>query len=274
MEGVPGISKLINQTPRIDLIAKALEKIIKSSKRNDLLRITAGILDIKNASSKPIEKIYVGRNIVVALTNLAETLEEVLRLKNASYKKLLDGPHKALDLFQKAYADLKSRDGKINLKSTEDIQWLRDSGIFGIFSFAAGIISFLGELSKNNSLAKLGRFVQTYTSDGDKFLSNNSDRNHCGFGFTIENFFANAIDMSKNKISEKATRILIAAQYAVSWASRTLAIRSQAAEHQDNLTKIYENPFQYCKEASFALLKALNPFNSQPLQRSTVSIRA
>lgn len=151
------------------------------------------------------------------------------------------------------------------------MQWLRDSGVFGIFSFAAGMVSFLGELSKNNWLAKLGRLVQTYTSDGDKFLSNNADRNHCGFGFTIENFFANVIDISKDKISEKATRILIAAQYAISWASRTLAIRSQAAEHQANLTKIHENPFGYCKEASIALIKALNPFSGLTQNKSELT---
>ncbi|MFM7457099.1 MAG: hypothetical protein ACKO3R_00345 [bacterium] len=268
LEGFPLISKLINQTPRLDLIAKASEKIIKSAKRNDLLRIIAGFADIANTIIRPVEDIYLGRSIVVALTNASETLEEVLKLKNASYKNLLDGPRRAIDLIEKAFTDLSKKQGKIDLKSQEDIQWLRDSGIFGIASFTAGITSFLGKVIKNKPLAIGGRFIQTYTSDGDKFLSNNSDRNYSGFGFTLENMFDNIVRFTKGKVPEKITKILIAGQYAISWTSRTLAARSQAAAHKENLPKIYENPLLYARQASAALFKALNPFDTVGSSRS------
>jgi hypothetical protein len=38
LEGVPHINKIINETPRIGLISKAFEKIIKSIQRNTTVK--------------------------------------------------------------------------------------------------------------------------------------------------------------------------------------------------------------------------------------------
>ncbi len=43
-------------------------------------------------------------------------------------------------------------------------------------------------------------------------------------------------------------------------ASVSLANRSQAAEHNDQLPKIYNKPLNYIKDASLRLLEALNPY--------------
>jgi hypothetical protein len=56
------------------------------------------------------------------------------------------------------------------------------------------------------------------------------------------------------------TKILLAAQYAINWASVSLANRSQAAEHNDQLPKIYNKPLDYIKNASLRLVEALNPY--------------
>ena len=76
LEKFPLAAKVLNEVPRVDIISRALEKIIKSAKRNDLLRVLAGGADILNSLVRPVKDIYLGRSIVVLLTNLAETLEE------------------------------------------------------------------------------------------------------------------------------------------------------------------------------------------------------
>ena len=108
LEGVPHINKIINQTPRLGLISKAFEKIIKSIQRNDSLRIAAAIKDIFNSLTKPVEDLYLNRNIVVAATNTAEAIEETLQLKDATYENLADGPKQALQMFKKVFSNLKN----------------------------------------------------------------------------------------------------------------------------------------------------------------------
>ncbi|MCH2228566.1 MAG: hypothetical protein MK033_12410 [Candidatus Caenarcaniphilales bacterium] len=256
LEKFPGLAKILDQIPRVDLISRACEKIIKSAKRNDLLRVTAGGADILNSLFRPVKDIYLGRSIVVLLTNLAETLEEVFQMKNASYENLAEGVHKAVDLVDKACNDIVKNPDKI-----KSPQWHRDSGVLGIASSATGALSFLGEITKNTPLALVGRFLQTYTSDGDKFLSNNPDRNYSGFGFTLENALDNIVRFTDGKVPRHVTKILLATQYMISSASRTLAIRSQAAEHKPSMDKIYEKPWTYLRKASASLFRALNPFD-------------
>jgi hypothetical protein len=255
LEGVPHINKIINQTPRLGLISKAFEKIIKSIQRKDSLRIAAAVKDIFNSLTKPIEELYLNRNIVVAATNTAESIEETLQLKDGTYENLMDGPKQALKMFQKVFNNLKNLQ-----KENLNIEYLRKNGIFAVGTVLAGGVSYIGTLTKNNPLAILGRFFQNYLSDFDKFISNNADRNYSGFGFLLESFFDPVIRITKNKIPKSMTKILLAAQYAINWASVSLANRSQAAEHNDQLTKIYNKPLDYIKNASLRLVEALNPY--------------
>jgi hypothetical protein len=253
LEGVPHINKIINQTPRLGLISKAFEKIIKSIQRNDSLRIAAAVKDIFNSLTKPVEDLYLNRNIVVAATNTAEAIEETLELKH--YENLADGPKQALQMFKKVFSNLKNIQ-----KEDLSIEYLRKSGVFTVGTVLAGGISYIGTLIKNNPLAITGRFFQNYLSDFDKFISNNADRNYSGFGFFLESIFDPIIRLTKNKIPQSMTKILLAAQYAINWASVSLANRSQAAEHNDQLPKIYKKPLDYIKNASLRLLEALNPY--------------
>ncbi|NQY80369.1 MAG: hypothetical protein HRT47_08655 [Candidatus Caenarcaniphilales bacterium] len=267
LEKFPLAAKILNEAPRVDLISRALEKIIKSAKRNDLLRIVAGGADILNSLVRPVKDIYLGRSIVVLLTNMAETLEEVFNMKNASYENLADGIHKAVDLVDTSCRELFQNTDKIkrifkNPNDEEAMEWLRNSGILGIASSATGAMSFLGEITKNTPMALIGRFFQTYLSDGDKFLSNNPDRNHSGFGFTLENAMDNVVRFTDGKVPKQVSKIMLAVQYMISSASRTLAIRSQAAEHKPNMVKIYEQPLKYLRQASANLFRALNPFDT------------
>ena len=149
----------------------------------------------------------------------------------------------------------------INPNDEEAMEWLRNSGILGIASSATGAMSFLGEITKNTPMALIGRFFQTYLSDGDKFLSNNPDRNHSGFGFTLENAMDNVVRFTDGKVPKQVSKIMLAVQYMISSASRTLAIRSQAAEHKPSMDKIYEKPWTYLRKASASLFRALNPFD-------------
>jgi hypothetical protein len=252
---VPGINKIINQTPRLGLISKAFEKIIKSIQRNDSLRIAAAAKDIFNALTKPIEELYLRRSIVVAATNTAEANEEILELKNATYQNLSDGPKQAVQMFKKVFSSI------MNLKKEDlNIEYFRKNGIFTVGSVFMGGISYFGTLTKNNPIAIVGRFFQNYLSDFDKFISNNPDRNYSGFGFVLESIFDPVIRLTKNKIPQSMTKILLAAQYAINWASVTLANRSQAAEHDEQLNKIHQKPLAYIRDASLRLIEALNPY--------------
>lgn len=275
LEKFPLAAKILNQAPRVDLISRAFEKIIKSAKRNDLLRIFAGGIDILNSLIRPVKDIYLGRSIVILLTNMAETLEEVFNMKNASYENLTEGIHKALDLVDNSCRELLKNTNKLkriikNPNDEEAMEWLRNSGILGIASSAAGAISFFGGITKNTPMALIARFFQTYLSDGDKFLSNNPDRNYSGFGFTLENAMDNIVRFTHSKVPKHVSKIMLAVQYMISSASRTLAIRSQAAEHKPNMVKIYEQPLKYLRQAAANLFRALNPFDTAASQNSSL----
>jgi len=256
LEGVPHLNKIVNETPRIGLISNAFEKTVKSIYRKDSLRIAAALKVIFNALTKPVEELYLNRNIVVAATNLAEASEEILELKDASYKSFLDSPKQALTMFKKIFEKLKNTQGEeINM------EFMRKSGLFTAASVVSGLASYAGTLTKNNPLALSGRFFQNYLSDFDKFVSNNADRNYSGFAFILESLFDPVIRATKGKIPTSITKILLAAQYAINWSGVTLANRSQGAEYDENLIKIHHNPLRYIKEASTRLVKALNPYN-------------
>lgn len=206
--------------------------------------------------TKPVEELYLNRNIVVAATNLAEASEEILELKDATYKSFLDSPKQAINMFKKIFDKLRNSQGE-----EISIEFMRKTGLFTAGSVVSGLASYAGTLTKNNPLALTGRFFQNYLSDFDKFVSNNADRNYSGFAFILESLFDPLIRATKGKIPQSLTKILLAAQYAINWSGVTLANRSQGAEHDENLVKIHHNPLKYMKEATTRLIKALNPYN-------------
>ena len=84
-------------------------------------------------------------------------------MKNASYESLADGIHKAVDLVDSSCREFANNTDKIkrilkNPNDEEAMEWLRNSGLLGIVSSSAGLVSFLGGLAKNTPIALVGRF--------------------------------------------------------------------------------------------------------------------
>ena len=113
---------LLNLSSRGDLTSKAIEKLIKATKRNDLFRIVPALFDITTAIFTPLKDLYLVKAVIVAITNLAEKLEAKLNFKHGAYQNLWQGPQEAWKILKTGISDLKHQPAKI-----ASFKWLNDN---------------------------------------------------------------------------------------------------------------------------------------------------